>query len=153
MNVGYRRHIQAPDLPAPLLFAFWSIPVLASTAYTMSTLAAADLSSDDEHDADFQLPDKPKESRRKRRRSGSDSEGSSSGSGDDTGGVDDLETKQLREEQVAAETAERKKKAEAAFAAMKDQSGSGSSTIAADAGVKERLVEVRRARRFAGDTI
>jgi len=112
----------------------------------MSTLAAADLDSDDEHDQDFK-PDEPKlERSKKRRRSGSQS--SASDTGDEGDVVESGEAAALRAEQEAAETESRRKRAEEAFLAMK--AGGSAPTVDKP---KVIMVDVQRARRFAGETI
>ncbi|KAL1410214.1 hypothetical protein Q8F55_004219 [Vanrija albida] len=122
----------------------------------MSTLATADLGpSDDENDGDF-VPQaaakKPKAKGGKRPRSGShdsDSDSSSDDGGDDDG---DDELKKLRAERAEAEAAERKKRAADAFKAMQEEARSGAPAAAA-APKEVEMVEVKRARRFAGETI
>lgn len=114
----------------------------------MSTLAAADLDSDDENDQDFK-PDEPKSTShrsKKRRRSGSESSSSSSsGQGD---GVESGEAAALRAEQEAAEAAVRRSRAQEAFDAMK--AGLPTPTAVTS---RVAMVEIQRARRFAGETI
>ena len=119
----------------------------------MSTLASAALSSDDEGDADFQLPEpKSKGKSRKRARSNSASGSSSSDSDDELDTIDTTEAQKLKAEQEAAESEERKKRAAAAFEAMKSGSTAAvnkpSTSTAGSA-----MVEVQRARNFAGETI
>lgn len=119
----------------------------------MSTLASAALSSDDEEDQDFQLAaSRPKRTTKKRRRSDSASGSSSSGSDGEVDAIDSTETQKLIAEQEAAESEERKKRAEAAFEAMRNPT----TTIVDEAPTPKAtlpLVEVRRARQFAGETI
>jgi hypothetical protein len=119
----------------------------------MSTLASAALSSDDEGDADFQLPEpKSKGKSRKRPRSNSASGSSSSDSDDELDTIDTTEAQKLKAEQEAAESEERRKRAAAAFEAMKMGSTAAvnkpSLSIAGSG-----MVEVKRARNFAGETI
>lgn len=123
------------------------------TLSAMSTLAAADPSSDDENDQDFR-PAEPKSKARgakKRRRSTSASGSSSSDSDDDQDvKVENEEAVALRMEQEAAEAEQRKRRAEAAFQAMK---AGGSSSTSAATKAEVAMVTVQRARRFAGETL
>lgn len=121
----------------------------------MSTLATAELGpSDDENDGDF-VPQAPAKKSKvkgaKRPRSAShDSDSDSSGS-DDDGEADDDELKKLKAERAEAEAAERKKRAADAFRAMQEEARSGVPAAAAPKEVE--MVEVKRPRRFAGETI
>lgn len=120
----------------------------------MSTLASAALSSDDEGDADFQLPEPKlkKGKSRKRTRANSSSGSSSSDSGDEVDTVDATEARTLKAEQEATESEERRKRAAAAFEAMKNGTASAVDKVATST-ARPAMVEVKRARNFAGDTI
>jgi hypothetical protein len=104
----------------------------------MSTLATADLPSDEEGDADFIPADRPKK-RRKLSRATSDSSSSDS---------DEAETpKKRKAEDEAIDTEERQRKAADAFAAFKNE------PVAAVAAQTEEMVVVKRTRKFAGETV
>jgi hypothetical protein len=109
----------------------------------MSTPATADLGSDEE-DVDY-VPTSPKRKTAKRRRSGLSSSSTSSGHDE----VDEVEVKRSK---LVAEN-ERRLKAAEAFAAMREE-GVERSSREADKLEKEEMemVEVKRARRFAGET-
>lgn len=143
---------------------------ISSLYNTMSTLATADLGpSDDEGDTDFVLP-APKAKRSKKRgahgvkrvRSGSQSasDGESSGSSDQDGDDDadddgDDEVKRLRAEHAEAQAEERKRRAADAFKAMQEEARApvkAAGEVKAAAAEVE-MVEVKRPRRFAGETI
>jgi hypothetical protein len=127
----------------------------------MSTLATADLGpSDDEADDDFvpsgPKPKRPKGKGGKRLRSGSQSS-SGSGSSDDDGDDDDVndEVKRLRAEREEALAAERKQRAADAFRAMQEEARAPAPKVDSPAANKDEveMVEVKRPRRFAGETI
>lgn len=113
----------------------------------MSTLATADLGSDDE-DADFVLP--TKEPKSKRTRSGSDSE--SSGDEDDAEPEDDI-TAKLRQEAEDAAAEARKQRAADAFKAMQEEVKAPKVASQAAKEDEVEMIEIRRPRRFAGETI
>lgn len=117
----------------------------------MSTLATADLSSDDENDLDFKLPESKPGPSRKRYRSGSSSSSRSSVNDELEEGVAADEAKKLRADQGAAEAEERRARAVAAFESMKS-GGLGKPPLSTE-GQSSELVEIRRARRYAGETI
>lgn len=122
----------------------------------MSTLASADLGpSDDEEDADF-VPQASKrttakKTKRRRSQSPSDGDSQSSDSDDDAEPVEDTEAKRLKLDQEEAEAAEARRRAAETFAAMK-QSAVVPKVEAAPK-VEVKLVQVKRPRRFAGETL
>lgn len=147
----------------------------------MSTLATADLTSDDEEDEEY-IPDQPKskaKSSKARGKSiskhpqGPDSEVGSSSScissdDDDEGNDHDKEeVKRLKADQEAVLAEGRRKKAAEAYRAMRDEvmasssdrplDASSSGTVTSVGGTEGRkmvkTVQVKRARRFAGETI
>ncbi len=103
----------------------------------MSTLrASADLSSDEE-DADF-VPDSPKRKSVKRLKT--------------PDMMDEVEAKRIKVE----EEDERRRRAADAFRAMREESCAGASSRSQEIDVGEKVVEmvvVKRARRFAGETL
>jgi hypothetical protein len=116
----------------------------------MSTLASAELPSDDDSDTDFVpvAPAKSKSKSKGKRRRSSDESGSGSGSSSDDDAVDE-EAKRHKLDLEAAGTEERKRKAAEAFRAMQAEVVGGPREVKAEV----EMVEVRRARRFAGETI
>lgn len=118
----------------------------------MSTLATADLNSDSEGDEDF-VPSAPKSKKTansKRKRSSSTNSDSSN---DHDVKVDKQEAEELKEEERKVEEERRKAKAAEAFALLKGEP-SGQEPVEADG--KEpykEMVEIKRARNFAGETI
>lgn len=119
----------------------------------MSTLATAELSSDDEADLDFQLPDRKSATDRKRRRSGSASSSGSSTSDEQNVGVAADEARQLAADQATLEAEERRIKADAAFAAMKNGTNPSGASGPTTRTEPAELVEIRRTRWYAGETI
>lgn len=132
----------------------------------MSTLATADLgSSDDEADANYtpSLP-KPRKAKLKVKRprptsgsgsgSGSNDDSESSASSGEDAPLEDGEAQRLRLEQETLEAAERRRKVQEEFAKMRDESIAGPSSKPSPPPTREvEMVEVKRARRFAGETI
>ncbi|WVQ83552.1 hypothetical protein IAT38_005693 [Cryptococcus sp. DSM 104549] len=125
----------------------------------MSTLATANLSSD-ESDADFvPIEPKPRTKRKTKKRvrsgsasgsgsgssSGSDSEATSSGEEDDAS----AKKKAKSEEDEKAAIEERRRKAREEFEKMKAEAAEGTVEVRKDV----ETVEIKRARRFAGETI
>ncbi|KIR52269.1 hypothetical protein I315_05219 [Cryptococcus gattii Ru294] len=124
----------------------------------MSTLATANLSSD-ESDTEF-IPEAPKSKRSRKPRakrvgsgSASDSSSCSSSSaseGEDAEGDERAAKKAKLEKDAKIEAEERRKKAREEFERMKAES-SGAPTESVKE--TEELVEIKRPRRFAGETI
>lgn len=124
----------------------------------MSTLATAILSSD-ESDAEF-IPEAPKVKRSRKPRakrvgSGSATDSSScsssSGSEDEDAEVDKRAAKKAKlEEDAKNEAEERRRKAREEFERMKAEL---SGTPAESVKETEEMVEIKRPRRFAGETI
>lgn len=131
-------------------------PVVAppsTTEETMSTLATADLGpSDDEADTDF-VPEGPKKKvpRTPGQAAGSDDSGDDS---DEEGGGEEVseELLRLRQERQEAEALERKRRAAEAFRAMLEEEKLGGPFGGASR-VQVEMVEIKRPRRFAGETI
>ncbi|WWD16774.1 hypothetical protein CI109_101206 [Kwoniella shandongensis] len=134
----------------------------------MSTLLTAHLSSD-ESDGDF-VPDVPKSkskpktkkgTKRPRPRTNSGSQSpsatsSSSGSGSEDDDDGEVQRKKAKLEQERDEVEERRRKAREEYEKLKaEMAGESSSTTAAGATkeVEVEKVEIKRARRFAGETI
>ncbi|ORY25267.1 bucentaur or craniofacial development-domain-containing protein [Naematelia encephala] len=125
----------------------------------MSTLATADLESDDS-DVDF-VPTSPKSKRskgknvikRRRSSSGSGSSETDDEDGDGDGGaVGEGEAKKLKLDQQAAEEEERQRKAKEILDSLKAET-TQSQDPALVLKREEDTVEIRRARNFAGETI
>ncbi|KAK6906925.1 hypothetical protein I203_100914 [Kwoniella mangroviensis CBS 8507] len=123
----------------------------------MSTLANADLSSDSENDCDY-VPTSPKRKNKSQKGSKrikrakldgeeSDSATSSSSSDDE----DEIENDEVHEK--IDEIEERKRKAREEFERMKAELSTSANDMKEKKSEKEELVEVKRARRFAGETI
>ncbi|CAK9783992.1 unnamed protein product [Cutaneotrichosporon oleaginosum] len=113
---------------------------------TMSTLATADLVSDDENDGDF-VPAAPKpksKAKGKRRR------GSASGSDSDTDSDSEVDAGELKAEVADAEAEARRARAAAALAEMKAEAAAPRKI---EKVADEEMVEVQRPRRFAGETV
>lgn len=131
---------------------------------TMSTLNTATLHSDDEDDGDFVPTASPRKikkrrinpSKRSKTEDGSESDSSSGTSGEDEPNIDDEETKKLKVEQVEAEALIRKQKAAEMFASMREEVSTP--VLSGSKGSEEKkssveMVEIRRPRQFAGETI
>ncbi|WWC87537.1 uncharacterized protein L201_002427 [Kwoniella dendrophila CBS 6074] len=135
----------------------------------MSTLATADLTSDSENDGDF-VPTSPKRKNKSSKNGpkkvkrvkvnngeGPDNESitsssSSSSSGSDDAEEDREEDKEKREQIKLNEIEERKRRAKEEFDKMKAELNSTSGTK--ETNEKEvEMIDIQRARRFAGETI
>jgi hypothetical protein len=120
----------------------------------MSTLATADLhSSDEEGDADFIPTARPSKKRKITvgARSGSGSGSESGSSSDDSDDDPRSGARAEQAEQREKDSAERKRAAAEAFASFKEATGPDPSERRD--GAQEEMVNVKRERRFAGETI
>ena len=111
----------------------------------MSTLATADLGSSDEADQDFiPAPASPKRRSRKRTRSGSASSSSTSSNSGTS------ERREMKAEEVERKAEERRRRAAKAFAALRQEDPVG---LGGKQENEVKMVEVERARRYAGETL
>lgn len=113
----------------------------------MSTLATADLSSDDD-DLDFKLPEPKAGPSRKRNRSSSSSSESSIAALED----ENDEIKRLEADQAATEAQQRRLRAAAAFDAIRSEAVDKTAPDRVDTRPIE-MIEIQRTRRFAGQTL
>ncbi|OWZ70605.1 hypothetical protein AYX14_03987 [Cryptococcus neoformans] len=139
------------------MFCF-SCTILLQQPFLMSTLATANLSSD-ESDTEF-IPEAPKVKRSRKPRAKRDGSGSAAGSSscssssaseDDDAESDERVTKKTKlEEDAKNEAEERRRKAREEFERMKAELSGAPTESVKEA---EEMVEIKRPRRFAGETI
>jgi hypothetical protein len=117
----------------------------------MTTFLAADLGSDsDPEDVDFR-PESPKKRKVAGKRKNVSGQASDSDSGSSDSG-DEEETATF-EKVEGEDVGERQRKAEEALRALREEVTVKDDKLGEGATGEEELVEVRRARRFAGETI